>query len=122
MDFTGFTHGEVLMLLAHRSNKKASEVCKGLEINTSHLSRLYRSELVSENIRRRAAKFFGVSESVFLTGEGMPAMVAEPNASYGFAENITAAEVLRYLKEKDQTHAEERVLMLKIIDNLTLKK
>lgn len=110
-----FTQGETLMLLVHRSKKTAAEVCAGLEINPSHLSRLYRSELLTENIRRRAAKFFQVPESVFKdgdVGEG-ESVVNEPPARYEAVkrevEGMTAAEVLRYLEEKDKRHHAERV-------------
>lgn len=57
------------MILAHRSKLSASDICKGLEINASYLSRLYKSELLTENIRRRAARLFQVPESVFRDGE-----------------------------------------------------
>lgn len=110
-----FTHGEVLLILAHRSKLSASEICKGLEINPSHLSRLYRSELLTENIRRRAAKFFQVPESVFKDGEvgEGESVVNEPPARYEAmkreVDGMTAAEVLRYLEEKDKRHHAERV-------------
>lgn len=110
-----FTQGETLMLLVHRSKKTASEVCAGLEINPSHLSRLYRSELLTENIRRRAAKFFQVPESVFKDGEvgEGKSVVNEPPARYEAmkrdVEGMTAAEVLRYLEEKDKRHHSERL-------------
>ncbi len=110
-----FTQGETLMLLVHRSKKTASEVCAGLEINPSHLSRLYRSELLTENIRRRAAKFFQVPESVFKDGEvgEGDSVVNEPPARYEAmkreVDGMTAAELLRYLEEKDKRHHAERV-------------
>lgn len=110
-----FTQGETLMLLVHRSKKTASEVCAGLEINPSHLSRLYRSELLTENIRRRAAKFFQVPQSVFKDGEvgEGDSVVNEPPARYEAmkreVDGMTAAELLRYLEEKDKRHHAERV-------------
>jgi len=127
------------MILAHRSKLSASDICKGLEINASYLSRLYKSELLTENIRRRAARLFQVPESVFRDGEvgEGESVVNEPPARYEAmkreVEGMTAAEVLRYLEEKDKRHHAERVekdrqhhedrgRLLAIIERLTEKR
>jgi len=113
------------MLLVHRAKIQIQEAAKLLEINKSHLSRIFRSELLSDNVRQRACRVFSVPESVFFDGGGFVGdAVGEPEIPYGLrvSDTLTAAEVLKYLHEKDQQHAAERVLLLKIIDNLTLKK
>lgn len=96
-----------------------------LEIHPNHLSKIFKSEKLSQKIRGKAANFFGVQESVFSgnTITEFPTLVTEPNVSYEKSEfnKMDAAEVMRYLEEKDRRHYEERGRLLAIIENLTKK-
>lgn len=51
-------------------------------------------------------------------------MMNEPDIKYDKkkVDDMTAAEVLRYLEEKDRRHYEERARLLGIIENLTKTK
>ena len=124
--------GEVLMLLVKRSGKEGREVAESLGITPGYLSTLYKSEILRKVFKKRVIAYFGVDESVFngdhLIGIPEPSMVAEPVGRYvkGKVEEMSAAEVLRYLEDKDKRfeaervrHFQERDRLLKIIENLT---
>lgn len=133
---TVLKQGETLLLLQRKSGKSVSEVAKMLDIHPNHLSKIFKSEILTAKIRSKAAKVFGVSESVFVgnTIASFPQMeVNEPNVfEYQKTKNsvhdLTAVEVLQYIGEKDRAfelerlrHYEERARLLGIIENLTKK-
>ena len=124
--------GEILLLLSNRSGLAKAEIANGLNIHPGHLSKLYRSEILTSKIQKSAAVLFGVDESVFDSGlypdvpEVRAEYVAERAAGVYDRElrldSLTAAEVMRYLEEKDKRHYEERARLLGIIENLTKPK
>ncbi|TXH45491.1 MAG: hypothetical protein E6Q97_31455 [Desulfurellales bacterium] len=115
------------MLMIHRSGMTGKEVSKKLKIHPSHLSKVYRSEFLTENLRRKASELFGESMDVWSDYTKI-GMVMEPQARYGIEEEesevagMSAEEVLAYLQKKDDQYHAERMMLMKIIDNLTLMK
>lgn len=112
---TALKEGETLLILQRKSGKSVSDVAKLLDIHPNHLSKIFKSEFLTAKIRKRAAEVFDVPESVFSgnTVANFPqSVVNEPDAEYvkgkRRVEDMTAAEVLRYLEEKDRRHYEER--------------
>lgn len=117
------------------SGKSVTDVAKLLEIHPNHLSKIFKSEYLTSKIKSKAAKVFGVDESIF-SGNTIAnfshSVVSEPEVKYqknGRVHELTAAEVLNYLEEKDRTfeeerkrHYEERARLLGIIENLTKPK
>lgn len=82
--------------------------------------------LLLQRKRSKAAKVFGVLESDFSgnTVSEFPQSANEPEVKYEKrkVEEMSAAEVMRYLEEKDKRHYEERGRLLAIIENLTKTK
>lgn len=119
--------GKILLLLSNRSKIKKEDIAKGLDIHPSHLSKLFRSELLTAKVKKKAADFFAVDESVFdqdsdLLSHGIREVHEDsPNYQSKPIEDMTAIEVMRYLEEKDRRHYEERGRLLDIIENLTKK-
>jgi len=120
------TEGEILLLLVRRSGRDGKEIAEMLNIHPNHLSKLYKSESLTQKIKRSAARIFKVDESVFfnINGIGLPSadIVKEPDNEYGKVEEMTALDAFRYLEEKDKRHFEERARLLGIIENLTKSK
>jgi transcriptional regulator with XRE-family HTH domain len=120
----GLHQGERLLLLANRSGLKRPEIAKQLNIHPGHLSKLFKSEILTLKIKRSSADLFGVDESYFEVPDvsGID-FVAESEMSYKPKEidQMTAAEILMYLQAKDERHYEERARLLAIIENLTKK-
>lgn len=117
--------GQVLLLLQRNSGKSVKEVAQLLEIHPNHLSKIFKSEKLTAKIRNKAAILFDVQESDFSgnTIAEFPQSANEPDVKYEKrkVEEMSAAEVLRYLEEKDKRHFEERGRLLSIIENLTKK-
>lgn len=119
--------GEVLLFLVNRSKYSKATIAKKMNIDPSHLSKLFKSELLTSKMITAACSIFGVDESFFdgavLQNLTQPLAVSEPEAEYQINqyEGLTAAEALRYLEEKDRRHWEERGRLLAIIENLTKK-
>lgn len=130
--------GEVLDLLSKRRPENKDEIAIALNITPNHLSSLYRSEFLTKNIKERAAEFFGCDTGIFKArlfwgdnDEMSNDVVEEPRLEYqraGQVGELTAAQVLKYLEEKDKwfegervRHYEERARLLGIIENLTKK-
>ncbi len=119
--------GEILLILSNRSRKKKEDIAKGLDIHPAHLSKLFKSEVLSSKIKKKASEYFKVEESFFDGYTNIPGfdfLAEEPEVEYSrenFGE-MTAAEVLHYLEEKDKRHYEERSRLLVIIENLTRPK
>lgn len=122
--------GEILLLLSNRSKQKKEDIAKALDIHPAHLSKLFKSELLTSKIKRKAAEFFGVDELIFEGKKELPVIPGfdfeanEPEIEYN-RENfgdMTAADILRYLEDKDRRHYEERARLLGIIENLTKSK
>lgn len=129
--------GEVLDILVKRLNKEKSEIAGALNITPQHLSNVFKSEFLTQNIKQRAAVLFGVPESFFggwylpnLSDDDLADMVEESRFEYrkgrGGVNDLTAGEVFKYLEEKDRwfegervRHFEERGRLLAIIENLT---
>lgn len=119
------------ILLINRSNLSKTDVANYLNIHPAHLSKLFKSEVLTQKIRKGAAALFGVGEEVF--DSGLYPDVPEIDAIYvnekvaGVYErelridSLTAGEVMRYLEEKDRRHYDERARLLGIIENLTKK-
>lgn len=57
--------GERLLLLVRRSKMLNSEVAEMLEIATTSVSRIYRSERLSDKVRKKAIAGFGLPEDYF---------------------------------------------------------
>lgn len=122
------SEGEVLLLIVKRSRKSNTEIAKMLDIHPNHLSKLFKSEKLTNKIKQKAIAVFGVDASVFGGKEfpdipGVDFEVNEPEIQYSrdtFGD-MSAADVLRYLEEKDRRHFEERGRLLAIIENLTKK-
>ncbi len=119
------SEGEALLLMVRRSGKSGAEIAQLLNIHPGHLSKLFKSEKLTFKIKKKASEVFNVDMSEFGdkdSDELLPDRVGEPVAKYERAkgvEEMTAAEVLRYLEEKDKRHFEERARLLGIIENLT---
>lgn len=127
--------GRIFLLLSNKSKIKKEDIAKGLEIHPSHLSKIFNSELLTSKVRKKAAAFFNVDESVFFNDPSddllqFQSEVNEPTVPYFSKrlEDLNAGEVFRYLEEKDKRfeeervrHHEERVMLLNIIENLTKK-
>lgn len=117
--------GEILLLLSNRSGKPKSEIAKNLNIDPSHLSKLYKSQFLTSKIKDSASLFFGVPVSVFDEmdiGEVPIPMVREHDIEYNRRfEEMSAGEIFKYIEEKDRRHYEERARLLSIIENLTKK-
>ena len=113
-----------------RLNKDKSEIAVDLNISVQTLSKAFSSEFLTRNIRQRAAAYLDVPES-FFGGWYVPNLsdsdfdvVSEPAVKYEREwriDSLPAAEVRRYLEEKDRRHWEERARLLGIIENLTKK-
>ena len=123
------TEGEVLLLITKRIRKSNTEIAKLLDIHPNHLSKLFKSEKLTKKIKLKAPAAFGVDEAIF-SGSNFPSipgidfMVNEPEVEYTRETfgDMSAADVLRYLEEKDRRHYEERARLLGIIENLTKNK
>lgn len=117
--------GERLKLLAERSPLSKGEIAQELNIHPGHLSKLFRSELLTSKIRKAASVIFGVSESYFDEESTLDelAFVREQDVEYMAknTEEVTLSNLLKYLEEKDRRHYEERSRLLTIIENLTKK-
>lgn len=95
------------------------------------MSKLFKSEVLTLKVKSGAAALFGVDESVFDSGlypdvPEVDPVYANEKAAGGYEQgrrldNLTAAEVMKYLEEKDRRHYEERARLLGIIENLTKK-
>lgn len=127
------SQGDILLLLINRSGLSKTDVAKSLNVHPAHLSKLFRSEILTQKVKGAAATLFGVDESVFESGlypdvpEVDAGYVAERVERYDRdapvrLDGLTAAEVMRYLEEKDRRHFEERARLLGIIENLTKMK
>lgn len=122
------TEGEALLLLVRRSGKPGVEIAKLLNIHPNHLSKLFKSERLTLKLKKQAAEVFNVPLSTFdaIKSSEVSALdiVNEPEPKYEKRnfEEMTAAEVLRYLEDKDRRHYEERARLLGIIENLTKPK
>lgn len=121
--------GDILLLLIHRSGMSRTEVAKKLDIHPNHLSRLYKSEILTNKIKTRASKLFDVPISAFddaelaKSGEELQILdESSPMLNLNNLENLSAPEIFRYLEEKDRRHHEERARLLGIIENLTKSK
>lgn len=118
--------GEILLLIVKRSRQSNAEIAKMLDIHPNHLSKLFKSEKLTNKIKQKVVASFGVDPDVFSKKEfpsipGFDFEAHEPAVEYSresFGE-MTAAEVLRYLEDKDRRHYEERGRLLAIIENLT---
>lgn len=123
--------GEVLNILVGRLKKSKSEIALDLNISDQTLSKAFASEVLTLNMKQRAAAYLGVTEGYFsgwyvsdLDGADFDAL-NEPEPVYVKAppmEPLTAAQVMNYLEEKDRRHYEERARLLGIIENLTKPK
>lgn len=122
------TEGEALLLLVRRSGKSGVDIAKLLNIHPNHLSKLFKSARLSFKVKQRAAEVFNVPLSAFEISTPsdvfVPDVVQEPDPQYEKrkVEEMSAAEVMRYLEEKDKRHYEERGRLLAIIENLTITK
>lgn len=103
--------GEVLGILIGRLRKSKSEVAEDLKISVQTLSKSFASELLTSNIKRKAANYLNVVESYF-SGWYVPNLsesdfdsLNEPEMKYenkmGLDE-LTASEVMKYLEERDR--------------------
>jgi len=134
---TVLKQGETLLLLQRKSGKSVAEVAKMLDIHPNHLSKIFKSEVLTAKIRNKASQIFNVSESVFSGNTIASFPQTEVNESpvfdyrrtKGRVGDLTAAEVLQYIEEKDRAfeaerlrHYEERARLLGIIENLTKSK
>lgn len=124
----GLHQGERLLLLANRSGKSRTEIANNLNIHPGHLSKLFKSEILTSKIKRASAALFNVDIDFFHFRELDDANELEEIKPRD-TEEMTAAEVLRYLEEKDRRfdderirHHEERARLLGIIENLTVRK
>lgn len=125
---TSVRHGDVLLLLVHRSQMQKQDVAAKLDIHANSLSRLFKSEKITLKVRKKAAELFDVPLSIF-EDPGIARQwseiqeVSEPEVVYKpkELEGMDAAEVLRHLEAKDRRHHEERMRLLVIIENLTKK-
>ena len=99
--------GEILLLLSNRSGKSKSEIAENLNINPSHLSKLFKSEILTSKIKAAASEYFGVDISIF-EGSNLgqlpnPQLASEPGFEYfRQLDDMTAGEVLKYMEEKDE--------------------
>lgn len=73
--------GERLLLLVRRSEKLNTEIAQMLEITPNSLSRLFRAEVLSKKVKRKAALVFGVPVEYFSTYMDLGG-VREPQAPY----------------------------------------
>lgn len=115
------------MILVHRSGMTVKEAAQKLKVHPNYLSTIFRSELLTEKMRRKASELFGESMEIWKDSNKI-GMVMEPQARYGIEEEesevagMSAEEVLAYLQKKDDQYHAERMMLMKIIDNLTLMK
>lgn len=119
------TQGETLMILQKRSELSVDELAKMLEVHPNHLSKVFKSKIVSAKLKSKACKIFNVPESIFndgyFDGNTQIDVVAEPKAAYVPNTGLTAADVMKYLEEKDRRHYAERDRLLGIIEALSRK-
>ena len=124
--------GEVLNILVSRLKKSKSEIALDLNFSEQTLSKAFASEVLTLNMKQRAAAYLGVKESYFsgwyvadLDGADFDAL-NEPEPVYvrgsSGSDPLTAVQVMNYLEEKDRRHYEERARLLGIIENLTKPK
>jgi len=122
----GLHQGERLNILANRSGISKAEIAKQLNVHPGHLSKLFKSELLTSKVRKSAAALFGVDESYFDGDASLDQLeyVNESAPEYRTIDfdSLTASNILRYLEEKDKRHYEERARLLIIIENLTKPK
>lgn len=103
------------------------EAAQKLKVHPNYLSTIFRSELLTEKMRRKASELFGESMEIWNDSNKI-GMVMEPHARYGIEQDesevaeMSAEEVLAYLQKKDDQYHAERMMLMKIIDNLTLMK
>lgn len=123
--------GEVLNILVSRLKKSKSEIALDLNISDQTLSKAFASEILTLNMKQRAAAYLGVSAGYFsgwyvadldvgdfdVLQEEAPVYVKGARGG----DPLTAAQVMNYLEEKDRRHYEERARLLGIIENLTSK-
>jgi hypothetical protein len=119
------TEGELLLLLVRRSEIDAKNIAEKLNIHPGHLSKMFKSERLTNKMKRAICKLFELPDTFFddTDGSSIPVFtVNEKQQEYGIEiEDMTAGEALRYLEEKDRRHYEERGRRLAIIENLTKK-
>lgn len=132
----GLHQGERLLVLSNRSELSRAEIAEKLNIHPGHLSKLFKSEILTSKIKKMSAALFKVDESYFdqqnfdTETSGSYPLLSEikPLNEVRLVEEMSATEVIRYLQEKDKRfeeernkHYEERGRLLAIIENLTKK-
>lgn len=124
----GLHQGERLLLIANRSGMTRKEIAHRLNIHPGHLSKLFKSELLTSKIKKGASELFDIPISFFETAEMgsvdfKMSELNEPDSEYQTRQigEMTAGEVFQYWEEKDKRHWEERGRLLAIIENLTKK-
>lgn len=114
----GLHEGEKLLWLANRSRFTKEEIAEKLNISAAHLSRIFKSQILTSKIKTAACGLFNVDLS-FFQENGDFVGVLEPDIEYSQA--MTEDSFIRLLEEKDRRHHEERLSLLRIIENLTKK-
>lgn len=105
------------MLLVHRSGLTVKEAAERLGVHANHLSRVFRSELVTEKLKEKAAEVFGVGTDVWK--DAPVDMVMEPQAEYSadFGK-MTVPELVEYLAQRDQIVGMERHRLLGMLEKI----
>jgi hypothetical protein len=118
--------GETLMILVHRSGLSGKQAAEKLEIHPTHLSKLFRSEFLTEKIRRKACEVFGQPSEIWedpekIVGGGM---VSEGELEYRRAARagdpvLERLETIERLLEEMRDTTKERLRLLGIIETIT---
>lgn len=92
------------------------EAAEKLGVHANHLSRVFRSELVTEKLKEKAAELFGVGMEIWNENE---AMVMEPQMEYSVNfGNMTVPELVEYLAQRDQIVGMERNRLLGMLEKI----
>lgn len=115
--------GEILMLLVHRSGFTGKEAAEKLNIHPSHLSKLFRSEFISEKMRRKACDVFSVPYEVWRNPEMVEDVrtLQEPAAEYRSAADLLLDRLdrIEQMLGEMQGWQGERLRLLGIIEHIT---
>ena len=75
--------GEILRVLIKRAGYRVDEFAKLLDLNPHSLSRIFKSEKLTNKVKSRSAWILGVDISIFGTGIGGEVLdLGEPNEEY----------------------------------------
>ena len=113
--------GEILLLLSNRTDFSKQFIAQALEIHPAHLSKIYKSEILSLKIKQKAAQLFNVDISIFDINNPVSEeyQVNEPSPEYVRNSGTAMGDLLDMIKEKERQHSEEMKKLYTILEKVS---